>query len=178
MGSSPLSGDVQEALIGVVIAVLAAIPVHLVLRRQNLRWTWALFPAAAGFAPLSVGIVESWSVALLLGGILTARWSFLLERRARETGGDARRLARQAVGIRDALAKRRARELIDQGRFHEGEEFVLGVNPRGKPIRLHFGGVSGRHGLMLGAWAPASRTPCCGPCSATSTRASVWWCSI
>jgi len=84
-------------------------------------------------------------------GILTARWAYLLERRARETGGDARRLASQAVGIGDALAQRRARRLLAQGRFHEGDEFVLGVNPRGKPIRLRFGGVSGRHGLMLGA---------------------------
>jgi hypothetical protein len=92
-------------------------------------------------------IVESWSVALAVGGLVTARWVFLLERRDREAGGDARRRAREAVGIRDVLAARRARRapLVGQGRF------VLGFDSRRRPVSLRFGGESGRHGLLVGA---------------------------
>jgi hypothetical protein len=151
MAPNPLSGDGQEVLIGVLIGVLAAIPVHLLLRRRNRRWTWALLAAGAGAAALALRIIESWSVALLIGGILAARWAYLLERRDREAGGDARRRADQAVGITAALAQRRARRLVQRGEFLGDGGFVLGFDSRGGLVRLRFGEHGGRHGLMLGA---------------------------
>jgi TraM recognition site of TraD and TraG len=148
MTSSPLSGDVQEVVIGALVGVAVALGAQYVLTWRNLRWTWALVPVAVGlFATAGLGIVESWSVGLAVGGLVTARWTFLLERRDREAGGDARRRARQAVGIRDALAARRASRspTVIAGRY------LLGFDGRRRPVMVRFGGQSGRHGLLVGA---------------------------
>jgi hypothetical protein len=150
MTSSPLSGDVHDALIGALLGVVVALGAQYALTWRNLRWTWALPPAAVGlFATAGLGVVESWSVGLAVGGVVTARWTFLLERRDREAGGDARRRASQAVGIRDTLTVRRASRsrLVSAGRY------LLGFDRRRRPVMLRFGGQSGRHGLLVGASA-------------------------
>lgn len=148
MTSNPLSGDMQEGLIGVVLGITAALGAQYGLTWRNLRWTWALLPAALGIlAAAGLRSVESWSVGLAVGGLVTARWTFLLERRDREAGGDARRRAREVVGIRDALGARRVRRsrLVAQGRY------LLGLDRRRRPVTIRFGGASGRHGLLVGA---------------------------
>jgi hypothetical protein len=148
MTSSPLSGDVQEVVVGALLGIAVALGAQYALIWRNLRWTWALLPAAVGvLVTAGIGVVESWSVGLAVGGVVTARWTFLLERRDREAGGDARRRARQAVGIRDALAARRAGRAptVDAGRY------LLGFGDRRRPVMVRFGGQSGRHGLMVGA---------------------------
>jgi hypothetical protein len=87
MTSSPLSGEVQEVLIGVLLGVVVALGAQYLLTRRNLRWTWALLPAALGLvATAGLRILESWSVGLVVGGLITARWTFLLARRDREAG--------------------------------------------------------------------------------------------
>jgi hypothetical protein len=152
MDSTPLDGGVQTVMVGALIGIAAALGAQYLLAWRNLRWTWALIPASVGvLATAALGSSESWPIALALGGIVTARWAFLLERRDREAGGDARRRARAAVGIGDALAARRGRASIRSGRFLGGGGFVIGVDLRGKPVRLGFGGRSGRHGLLVGA---------------------------
>jgi hypothetical protein len=152
MDSTPLDGGVQTVMVGALIGIAAALGAQYLLAWRNLRWTWALIPAGVGvLATAALGSSESWPIALALGGIVTARWAFLLERRDREAGGDARRRAREAVGIGDALAARRGRASIRSGRFLGGGGFVIGVDLRGKPVRLGFGGRSGRHGLLVGA---------------------------
>jgi hypothetical protein len=147
MTSSPLSGDVQEVVIGALLGIVVSLGAQYALTWRNLRWTWALLPAAVGALVTGFGVVESWSVGLAVGGVVTARWTFLLERRDREAGGDARRRARQAVGIRDALAARRAGRspTVDAGRY------LLGFDGRRRPVMVRFGGRSGRHGLLVGA---------------------------
>jgi TraM recognition site of TraD and TraG len=148
MTSSLLSGEVEEVVIGALLGIVAALGAQYALTWRNLRWTWALVPAAVGlFATAGLGVVESWSVGLAVGGVVTARWTFLLERRDREAGGDARRRARQAVGIRDALGARRAGRAptVDAGRY------LLGFDGRRRPVMVRFGGQSGRHGLFVGA---------------------------
>lgn len=148
MTSNPLSGDVQECLIGALLGIAAALGAQYGLTWRNLRWTWALLPGALGIlATAGLRGIESWSVGLAVGGLVTARWTFLLERRAHEAGGDARRRAREAVGIRDALGARRARRSrrVDQGRY------LLGRDRRRRPVAIRFGGASGRHGLLVGA---------------------------
>jgi hypothetical protein len=135
-------------VIGALLGIAVALGAQYVLTWRNLRWTWALLPAAVGlFATAGFGIVESWSVGLAVGGVVTARWTFLLERRDREAGGDARRRARQALGIRAAFAARRASRAptVDAGRY------LLGFDGRRRPVTLRFGGQSGRHGLLVGA---------------------------
>jgi hypothetical protein len=110
MASSPLDGDLGEALVGVLLGIGAAFGTQYVFVWRNLRWSWALLPAGTGvLVGAGARIVESWSVAIAVGGVLTARWVFLLERRDREAGGDARRRAREAIGISDVLAARRGR---------------------------------------------------------------------
>jgi hypothetical protein len=90
MAASPLRGDLQEALIGALIGIVAASAPQYVFVSWNLCWSWALPPACASLlVAAGARIVESWSVALAVGGLLTARWVFLLERRDREAGGDA-----------------------------------------------------------------------------------------
>jgi TraM recognition site of TraD and TraG/Bacterial protein of unknown function (DUF853) len=147
MTSTPLSGDVQEVVIGALLGIVVSLGAQYLLTWRNLRWTWALLPAAVGALVTGFGVVESWSVGLAVGGIVTARWTFLLERRDREAGGDARRRARQAVGIRDAFAARRASwaSTVDTGRY------LLGFDGRRRPVMVRFGGQSGRHGLLVGA---------------------------
>ncbi|MET0513377.1 MAG: hypothetical protein ABW135_17045 [Thermoleophilaceae bacterium] len=108
-------------------------------------------PATIGAAALAGAVVESWSVALAVGGVVTAWWAYLLERRSRESGGDARRAAKELIGPIDLLAKRRALRELDQGVVARPGELVLGIGSRGRPVSLRFGGTSGRHGLLLGA---------------------------
>ena len=136
---------------GIVVGALAAIPAHLLLAARNLRWTWALAPTGVGAVAVWATVVETWSVALLVGGLCSCRWAWLLERRDREAGGDARRRAGRAVGVGDALARRRARRELRAGRLLAHGGFVLGADAKGLPVRLRFGGASGRHGLLLGA---------------------------
>lgn len=165
IGSESLTENplVMEVLVGVGIAIVGAIPAHLLLRLVNLSWSWAVPFAAAGGIALGVGPVASWSVALAGGGLLTARWSYLLERRDREAGGDKRRRVRDAFGIRDAVGWLAARRLRKGGvrvqtrkrreglrRVHE-ERFVLGGDRRGRFVSLRMGDESGRHALLLGA---------------------------
>jgi hypothetical protein len=139
----------------VVIGAVAAIPAHLLPAARNLRWTWALAPTAVGAVAVWATVVEAWSVALLVGGLCSCRWAWLLERRDREAGGEARRRARQAVGVGDMLARRRDRREMRAGRLVADGGFLLGTDPRVLPVRLRFGGGSGRHGLLL----RASRRP-------------------
>jgi hypothetical protein len=150
--SAPGASHLLEAVfVGLVIGAVAAIPAHLLLCARNLRWTWALIPTAAGALAVWASLVETWSVALLIGGACTARWAYLRERRDRESGGDARRRARQAIGVGDALARRRAKRELRSGPLVKDHGFLLGMDRKGLPVRLRFGGGSGRHGLLLGA---------------------------
>ncbi len=151
MTPSPLFAGAQEAAIGAVIGIAVASAAQYVLMWRNLRWTWALFPAGLGALLLAAGQYDSWNVALVVGGLITARWTFLLERRDRESGGDARRRVREAVGPTDVLAKRRSLRLVGRGNVCGQGEFLLGYGPRSRPVGLRFGGESGRHGLLLGA---------------------------
>ena len=141
----------EAAFAGLAIGAIAAIPAHLLLTARNLRWTWALVPTAAGALAVWASLVESWSVPRLVGGACTARWTYMLERRDREAAGDARRRARQAIGVGDALARRRARRELRKGRLVKDGGFLLGTSSKGLPVHLRFGGASGRHGLLLGA---------------------------
>ena len=93
---------------------------------------------------------SGWSVALTIGGLITARWMYLLERRDRESGGDARRRAREAVGRADVLAQPRSLRTVGTP-SSSGGEILLGYGPRRRPVTLRFGGESGRHGLVVGA---------------------------
>jgi type IV secretory pathway TraG/TraD family ATPase VirD4 len=146
------ANHVLEATVtGVVIGALTAIPAHLMLAARNLRWTWALAPTAVGAVAVWATEVEAWSVALLVGGLCSCRWAWLLERRDREAGGDARRRVRRAVGVGDTLARRSARRELRTGRLVADGGFLLGTDAKGLPVRLRFGGESGRHGLLLGA---------------------------
>ena len=165
IGSEPITENplVMEVIVGAGIAIGAAIPAHLLLRLANLSWSWGVPFAGAGGIALGVGPVGSWAVALAGGGLLTARWSYLLERRDRESGGDKRRRARDAFGIRDAvgwLAARRLRKgevRVQTRKRRKGlrrvpeQRFVLGADRRGRFVSLRMGAESGRHALMLGA---------------------------
>jgi conjugal transfer pilus assembly protein TraD len=141
----------QAVFVGVVIGAVAAIPAHLLLCARNLRCTWALIPTSAGAVAVWATLVESWSVALLVGGACTARWAYMLERRDREAGGDARRRAGQALGMIDVLRRRHARRQLRVGTLVANGSFLLGTDQKGLPVRLRFGAGSGRHGLLLGA---------------------------
>ena len=127
-------------------------PVTWILGRRNLSWTWALLPIAVGAVAVWATVVESWSLALLVGGLCAARWTFQRERRDRESGGDARRRARQTVGLSDVVRLHRARRQLAQPALQvDGSGYLLGADLKGLPVRLRFGGRSGRHGLLLGA---------------------------
>jgi hypothetical protein len=141
----------EAAVTGVVIGALAAIPAHLLLAARNLRWTWALAHTAVGAVAVWATVVEAWSVALLVGGLCSCRWAWLLERRDRKAGGEARRRVRRAVGVGDTLGRRRARRELRTGRLVADGGFLFGTDAKGPPVRLRFGGESGRHGLLLGA---------------------------
>ena len=143
--------QLETGAVGVVIGTAGASIFHFLLFRNGLRWTWALAPAAVGGLALLAAIVETWTIALLVGGVVTARWTYILERRSRESGGDARRQAKKLVGPTDVLAKRRALRELREGIVSRPGEFVLGLGSRGRPVSLRFGGASGRHGLLLGA---------------------------
>jgi conjugal transfer pilus assembly protein TraD len=53
--------------------------------------------------------------------------------------------------VGDTLARRRARRELRAGRLVADDGFLLGSDAKGLPVRLRFGGESGRHGLLLGA---------------------------
>ena len=151
MDLSPLSGEQQEVLIGLLLGVGVALFAQYLFPWRNLRWTWALFAVPIGGVALLAGVVESWSVALPLCGLVTARWAYVLERRKIESGGDARRRVRDAVGPIDVLAKQRSLRRVRQGIITGPGEFLLGHNRRSQPVSLRLGRASGRHGLLLGA---------------------------
>jgi hypothetical protein len=73
MASSPLDGDFGDALVGGLLGIGAAFGAQYLFVRRNLRWSWALLPAAAGVLVVAgAQIVASWSVGLAVGGVLTA----------------------------------------------------------------------------------------------------------
>ena len=91
MSTEGASHLLEAVFVGLVVGAVVAIPAHLLLTARNLRWTWALIPTAAGALAVWATLVETWSVALLVGGACTARWAYLRERRDREAGEDDRR---------------------------------------------------------------------------------------
>jgi hypothetical protein len=160
------------AFAGLAIGALVAIPAQLLLAARNLRWTWALIPTAAGALAVWATLVETWSVALLGGGACAARWAYLRERRDREAGGDARRRARQAIGMGDALARRRARRELQSGRLVRDHGFLLGTNRKGQAVRLRSAAAPAATDCCSGPRARANRTPCSGRSTATWRPAS------
>jgi hypothetical protein len=148
MTSTSLADAVQAAFAGGVLGVIAGWVGRFALVARNLRWTWALIPLAAGAALIwGAGIVETWSVGLVVGGFFTARWTARAERLDREAGGDTRRRVRAARGIRDAIAARLSRHapLIN------ADGYLVGFDGKERPVRVRYGGESGRHGLLVGA---------------------------
>ncbi len=173
-GATPL---LTALVAGLFIGGFAAAPGTWILARRNLSWTWALLPTALGALAVWATLVESWSVALLVGGLCTASWTFQRERRDRESGGDARRRARQTVGMADVVRLHRARRQLAQPAHQvDGSGFLLGADPKGLPVRLGFGGRSGRHGLLLGASGAGKTTALLLSVARTWSEASVWWC--
>lgn len=151
MDVSGLSQSTQAVVAGLLLGFFAALVCQYVLAWLNLRWSWALLPVPPAGLAWWAGFVESWNVALVFGGVLTAWWAYVLERRRREAGGDQRRAARALVGPTDVLASRRALRAARRGEVASATEFLLGHNLRRRPVSLRFGGGSGRHGLLLGA---------------------------
>lgn len=151
MDSNPLISTAQDVFVGGLLGVLGALAGQYVLLWLRLRWTWALFPMLAGGVLAWATVIETWSVALTVGGLVTARWAFTLERRAREAGGDQRRAAKEIVGPTDVVAKRRSLKTVREGQLIDGNRFLLGYGTKHRPVSLRFGTRSGRHGLMLGA---------------------------
>lgn len=151
MEANPLLVTAQDVFVGGLTGVVLALVAQYSLGWLRLRWTWALSPAAVGGVLLWAGFVDSWSVALAVGGLCTARWAFVLERRAEEAGGDQRRAAKEIVGPSDVLARRRSLKLLRDGDLVGDGRYLLGYGLKSRPVSLRFGGHSGRHGLLLGA---------------------------
>ena len=120
----------QALVCGLAIGAFVAVPVTWILGRRNLSWTWALLPIAVGTVAVWATVVESWSLALLVGGLCAARWSFQRERRDRESGGDARRRARQTVGLSDVMQLRRAHRPLAQPALQVDGSGYLHVGPQ------------------------------------------------
>jgi hypothetical protein len=165
----------EAAVTGVVIGALAAIPAHLLLAARNLRWTWALASTAVGAVAVWATVVEAWSVALLVGGLCSCRWAWLLERRDREAGGEARRRVRRAVGVGDTLGRRRERRELRTGRLAADGGFLLGTDAKACRSGCASAGSRAAMGCCRAPPARASRTRLCGPSAATWRRASAWW---
>jgi hypothetical protein len=152
----------QAVFVGVVIGAVAAIPAHLLLCARNLRWTWALIPTSAGAVAVWATLVESWSVALLVGGACTARWAYMLERRDPEAGGDARRRAGQALGMIDVLRRRHARRQLRVGTLVANGSFLLGTTRRAFRCAFASAPAPVATAFCWGPRAPASPMPSCG----------------
>ena len=166
---------VQEIAIGLGIGFVFALPTQFVLGWLRLRWTWALFPAAAGALLVWAGFVESWAVGMAFGGVLTARWAFMLERRAREAGGDQRRAAKEIVGPGDVLAKRRSLKLIRKGQLIADHQYLLGYGSKSRPGRCASAERLAATACCSARPGAASPTRCCGVCPAISRPGLGRW---
>ena len=133
----------------VVLSVVGGSVLNRLLRRNNLRWTWAL----TGLGPAVVvhAFKPTWgfivAVASLLGASIGARW----HRDDVETGVDFAERAERRLGLREARQRSGARRRVRREGWITGDRLIVGEDRKRLPVTIPVGNESGRHTLVLGA---------------------------
>jgi conjugal transfer pilus assembly protein TraD len=139
----------RDLAIGAVLVVVVGDLTARVLRRQHLRWTWALTGLPVGFLfvlPLPLIGLPVWAAALYACA-LGRRW----HREDLERGADYAETARARLGIVGLIRRRLAEVAIkDHGWIRDGR-LIVGRDEHGMPVSISVGGISGSHTLVVGA---------------------------
>jgi hypothetical protein len=135
--------------IGVAVIVVGGFATAQLLRRRDLRWTWA----SLGF-PLGLLLLHGsplialplWGMCLL-ACVLGAHW----HHEDLEHGADFAEAARARLGIL-ALLRRRVRwQALKREGWVSGGALVVGEDEQGLPVSIPVGYESGSHTLVVGA---------------------------
>jgi conjugal transfer pilus assembly protein TraD len=135
--------------LGVGLAVGAGMLLWRILHRSELKWTWALTGLPLGWVLLGH---DDLLAAGLLGGSL---WAALVGRshhkEALRVGVDLARRAQNRVGPYTILQRAHHHRQTRRHGWLQGSELTVGTDPRGLPVRVRAGGMSGSHTLVVGA---------------------------
>jgi hypothetical protein len=119
------------------------------LRRESLRWTWALLGFPVGLVAFETGPLNGLPVwgASLLACWLGASW----HREDLSHGADLAEAARSRVGILGVIRRWQAQEAIKRDGWISGGRMIVGRDPQGLPVSVPVGDFSGCHTLVVGA---------------------------
>jgi hypothetical protein len=119
------------------------------LRRESLRWTWALLGFPLGLLAFQTGPLNGLPVwgASLLACWLGASW----HREDLGHGADLAEAARSRVGVLNMIRRWQSQETIRRDGWITDGRMIVGRDPQGLPVTIPVGDRSGCHTLVVGA---------------------------
>jgi hypothetical protein len=144
-----LEHAVEFLLLSVFVVVVGGHLLARVLRKQHLRWTWALLGLPAGLLFAGAGSLLAWPI--WLGCVRACFIGVHWHREDLEHGADQAEIARARVGIGDLLARRRHEQAIKRDGWVSNRRLFIGRDERGLPVSIPVGYESGSHTLVVGA---------------------------
>jgi conjugal transfer pilus assembly protein TraD len=135
--------------LGAGLAVGVGMLLWRLLRRSELKWTWAVLGLPAGW--ILLGNDDLLAVAVIGGSLWAALVGRSHHREALRVGVDLARRAENRVGPYTILQRAQHHWQIRRHGWLRDGQLVIGTDPRGLPVRIRAGGTSGSHTLVVGA---------------------------
>ena len=158
-GGSPQLESLGAAVMGCVTGCLLAWALATLLSWKNLRGSFALPLALAGYAAL-VQLGEAfYGWTLLVGGLAGAQLRRSWLREDERAGGELARRAHEALTMWACLASWwERRRLARSGQLVSAGRYPLGLDNRGQLVWQRLGLQGGRHTLLIGATGSGKTT--------------------
>jgi len=158
-GGPPRLEAFGAAIMGCIAGCLLAWALATLLSWRNLRGSFALPLALAGYVVL-VQLGEAfYGWALLIGGLVGARLRSSWLREDERAGGDLARRAREALTVRAFLANWwERRNVTKSGQLVSAGRYPLGIDAQGQVVWQRLGLQGGRHTLLIGATGTGKTT--------------------
>jgi type IV secretory pathway TraG/TraD family ATPase VirD4 len=124
------------------------------LRNHRLHWSWAALPMTA--VTLTPSALRGWTLTVAIAGVSAVARGRRWHLEDIDAGADLARLAAERTAPFDVIraAVRRAefrRRLAGAHSLLRRGELTVGSDERSRAISIPFGGVSGKHALVVGA---------------------------
>jgi hypothetical protein len=156
---SPQLETIGAVLTGWLAGCLLGWAIAACLSWRNLRGSFALPLAAAGYVAWA-GLGQAfYGAALVSGGLLGAGFRAYWRHADLRAGGELGRAARDALTARALVSNHRERRAVTRsGRFVKGGRYALGLDSQGGVVWLPLGTRGGRHTLLIGATGTGKTT--------------------
>ncbi len=142
------------AALGTLVLIIAGaagggIALNRLLRRHELRWTWAFLGLPVAFLVSYLDLF--WGVAVAAGSLVAASVGARWHHDDLDLGVDFAERAERRLGLREFCSRLLHRRRVRRDGWFLADRLIVGETSKRLPVTIPVATISGRHTLVLGA---------------------------